>query len=152
MNLTKATEVEIGGLRYQIALLPVAKARAILPIVQQAIASLDESIVAKHGALLLAGLAGTLPADALERLVDTFAPLSLVHIPEEGKPDRVCKLDAKGIQDEVFAGALELQLAWVEACIEANFKGLLEKTRGVAREVQAQMRAELETPKAAPKG
>jgi hypothetical protein len=144
MSLLTTETRTISGKEYTIKVLPSGPARKALARVQKMITvSADAAGEMGLSLTLLAATVGQLPEEDLEFLIGVFAPTTHVNM---GDSREAAPLGNPKIQDELWCGGLEDMYAWLDACIEVNFKGILEKLRGALKAVHAAMDA----PKAQP--
>ena len=131
MSKLLATEDRvIDGKTFTISLLPLAAGRKVYARIQGHIGGLYAIDVSDTGAtpLMVAGFAGRLSEEDIQFLCSQFAASTAVDFGD----GRVLPLK-DDVQSELFMGAYELQFAWLEACIEVNFKGIIEKLKGAQR-------------------
>ena len=121
----------IDGKTFTISLLPLAIGRKVYARIQAHIGSLYSVDVSETGAthLMVAGFAGRLTEEDIQFLCTQFAPTTVVDFGD----GRVLPLKDDAAQNELFMGAYEIQFDWLEACIEVNFRGVIEKLKGAQR-------------------
>jgi hypothetical protein len=132
MPITQTEDRIIGGRKFTIRVLPVIEGRKVYARVQKYLAlySTDLQKETGMGPLMSVGLHSTLEESEVAFLVDAFAPVTQVELDAE----RTVMLGGKdGIkhQNEIFTAAYEDMFEWLDACIEINFRGVIEKMKGV---------------------
>jgi len=143
MSLLRTETYPIGGREYTVRVLPSAQARKAFGRVQKMLMVDEEGCVKTGlGVTMMAVMLGQVSDEDVEALVQLFAPNTSVDMGE----NRVVQLKDPKVQDELWAGGLEDMYAWLDACIDVNFAGVLEKTRGALKVI-----AGLSAPKAEPK-
>lgn len=128
MPVLQTETVTIDGNLYTIRMLDVVKGRAVLARLQRFLGlyAADAKTDDVGGAALIGLLAGALGGDDLEFLIQTFGPTTTVDV----GGGRVLSLGGKdntAAQTELFAGRYEALLEWIDACIKANFAGVIAK-------------------------
>lgn len=90
----------------------------------------DEKVQeAGAGAVMFAVITKNLSDSDVEDMAKLFGPCTSVDF-GDGRVLTLNGRDAIAAQNELFSGAIEDYYAWLDACIEVNFKGALEKLRG----------------------
>lgn len=120
----------IGGKEYQIRVLSVMEGRKVYNRIQKLLAVVGDASLKESGLdpILIAGMAGHLNDGDLEFLCDKFGPSCTVKVQRNGQEAEL-KVSDKAVTEELFAGNFEDMFAWIAACIEVNFAGLIVKMR-----------------------
>ena len=131
MALIQSEVREISGRTYTIRVLPLASARKLYHRVQALLAmSADENVQnSGAGAVMFAVLTKNITDADIDDMVQLFGPCTTVDF-MDGRVLSLGGRDGVAAQDELFAGAIEDFYAWLDACVEVNFKGALAKLRG----------------------
>lgn len=151
-GILAAANKEIGGKDYTVRMLSVREARMVYARVQRYLLAWGDEDAKALGPIMMAGLGGLVSEQDLEYLCEVFGKETTVSF--EGrelhlKVEKTKDGTRSPAQDELFAGAFEDLLAWLDFAIEANFKGVIEKLRGV-HELADSKRSDSSTPKAKP--
>ncbi len=137
-SLMQVKPVEIDGLVFQIRLLPFGDARIVYSKLQRLMSAFgEEAAEAGLGFFMFAGLAGAINDDDLKLYIDTFGKKTDVAL----GPNQSVILSDDNNRQLVFAGRFEMMFAWLDACIEYNFKGVMEKLSAAQRHMQAKSAA-----------
>lgn len=131
-NLLYTQERIIGGKKYTIRPLDVAMGRKVYARVQRYLQlfATEAQVTLGVSAMLMAGMSDNIGSDDdIDWLCMTFGPSTTVDFGD----GRVLPLSNVGAQNELFMGSYEDQYEWLDACIEVNFKGIIEKLKGVLR-------------------
>lgn len=132
-----AEQRTIDGIEFEIGMLPVKEARAVLvkltkllgPVIREfgkdparALGDVDTSTLAAA----LAALSDSASAEDLDFLVARFSDCSKTLI----GPNMVRMVPA--VSDQVFAGRLLSQFRWLWACVEVNYADFFSALRDLA--------------------
>lgn len=131
MPITQTEDRIIGGRKYTIRVLPVVDGRKVYARVQKymALYSTDIQKETGMGPLMSIGIHSGLEESEISFLVGVFAPVTTVELDAERTVMLGGKDSAKH-QDELWAAAYEDMFEWLDACIEINFRGVIEKMKG----------------------
>jgi hypothetical protein len=140
----------IDGVDFTISTLSLAESRKIFYKIQGLLQlhNLDVE-AAGYDPCMLAALTSALKEEDLQACIDAFAPLTSVQ-----EDELVFYLKDKVALDRTFAGRMDLMFEWISACIEVNFKGVIEKMRAAAKrdqEAKAAAREKAQSPSSSPK-
>lgn len=126
MSLLTCEEREIDGKTYQIRCLNVIEGRKVYHRIQKLMAIVgDEDNLKGIDPIFAAIFAGAVDEADVDFLIAKFATVTTVDMGD----GRVVSLKDQKVQDELFAGNLESLFAWLSACVNVNFAGVIAKTR-----------------------
>ncbi len=131
MSLLAIEEKVIGGRTFRIRALSYSEGKRALPLVQRYFHQIGDPALREIGLLMLASMQGALKEEDVDKLVAIFGPTTTVDFGDGTEPS----LKDVQNQNRVFAGAYEDVYAWLDACIEVNFGGLIEKTNAAVQKL-----------------
>lgn len=141
-GLAKGIETTIGGRSFEITVLTVEESRtAWVKLQPWLVGIMTSEDLAKEGfnvgGVAMAGVTGGLSEETLKYFVDLFA--ARTSFTTTGENGAVSKrwLKEKGVIDNVFAGAFDEMLEWIDICILMNFGKQIAK-QGAALEARAE--------------
>ncbi|MEY4507961.1 MAG: hypothetical protein RLZZ450_83 [Pseudomonadota bacterium] len=143
--LLSTTPVEINGRTYQIRPLAFADARQVYAKMQRLLALHgDEAVTeSKCGLFLFAGLIGAINDDDLKFFIDKFGPTTVCALDAQ----RTLPLTTDEHRSNVFAGCFEECLAWLDACVDVNYAGVMAKLGAAKTALEAKVEAAKAKPK-----
>ncbi len=130
-NLTQTHTVYIDGKEFTIGLLPLGEARKVYSRVGKLFMLYGENLEQDTGGLsplLFAGMAEQVSDADLEFLTQVFSAVTTVKV--DSKTLVFAGSTGAAARDAVFAGQLDVMLEWLDACIRANFGGVISKMQG----------------------
>ena len=134
MGMLQTEERTIGGRVYTLRVLNVAQGRKVYSRIQRYLGAwTDAEANSGLGPLMSVAIMGGLGDDDIAFLAEVFGPTTTVDM---GDGRTLTLKDPKHV-DELFAGAFEAQVEWLEACVDFNFRGVIEKMKGVLQKLAA---------------
>jgi len=138
MPLLKNETRKIGDYTYTIQVLPLAESRAVYAKVKKVLALKAEpptkdlgSLSTALGATMCTHMVEQMSEADLDAVVKALSGTTRVDF-GDGRELSLGGRDGALTQSECFCGALELMFEWIDACLEVNFSGVLEKMRGAS--------------------
>ncbi len=130
MSLAISDSREINGRTYQSSVLNLEEGRKVYARLQPLFRYYGEDLAHRAGVgfLQAAGMKGELGDADIKFLTDAFAKKTTVSYDADGE-SRMQALTKDGVLDACFAGQFEDLFAWLDFCVELNFRGVIEKMR-----------------------